>query len=64
MISSLDHLNLSIPNFEETVRWYQAVLGFEQVERGVQGTQPWAILRAGDALLCLYEAQEERDKGA
>ena len=64
MISSLDHLNLSIPNFHETVTWYEQVLGFEKVEGGVQDGQPWTILRAGDALLCLYEAQEVREKGA
>lgn len=64
MISSLDHLNLSIPNFEETLAWYKAVLGFEQVEGGVQSGQPWAILRAGDALLCLYQAPESRPDGA
>ena len=34
MISSLDHLNLSIPNFEETVSWYKEVLGFVTVEGG------------------------------
>jgi catechol-2,3-dioxygenase len=64
MISSLDHLNLSIPNFHATVLWYKQVLGFEEVEGGIQGSQPWTILRAGDALLCLYEAQEERADGA
>lgn len=64
MISSLDHLNLSIPNFQETVTWYEQVLGFKQVEGGVQDGQLWTILRAGDALLCLYEAQEDRANGA
>lgn len=54
VISSLDHLNLSVRNYPATLAWYQAVLDFQVVESGVRDGAAWAILRAGDALLCLY----------
>lgn len=58
MISQLDHLNLSISNFDETVAWYRRILGFTPVESGVQSGQRWCILRAGEAMLCLYDAPD------
>ena len=55
-VKQLDHLNLSVRDFDETVDWYRRVFGFELVEDGVQddGVR-WGIIRGGDALLCLYE---------
>ena len=55
MVKHLDHLNLSVAGVEESTEWYGRVFGFEPVERGSQRGVPWAILRAGDALLCIYE---------
>ena len=51
----LDHLNFTVTNLTETVDWYGRVFGFEVVERGVYQGHPWAIVRSGDAMLCLYE---------
>jgi len=66
-VTHLDHLNLTVRDFEETAAWYGRVFGFEVVERetDAQG-RPWGVLRAGDALLCIYEHPELRfeDSGA
>jgi catechol 2,3-dioxygenase-like lactoylglutathione lyase family enzyme len=51
----LDHLNLSISSFEDTVTWYSRVFGFKLVEEGVQDGTKWGVIRAGEALLCIYE---------
>jgi glyoxylase I family protein len=54
-IKHLDHLNLTVSNLEETIRWYGAVFGFEVVERGERESGPWAIIRGGESTLCVYE---------
>jgi catechol 2,3-dioxygenase-like lactoylglutathione lyase family enzyme len=57
-VRQLDHLNMSVASFSESADWYRRVFGFEKVEEGVYDGRPWGILRAGDALLCLYEHPE------
>lgn len=54
-VQYLDHLNLSVANFDETVAWYGRVFGFELMEEDVQNGVRWGTLRAGEALLCVYE---------
>ena len=54
-IHSMDHLNLTVSNLEESINWYQKIFGFEVVEGGQQESGPWAIIRSGDAMLCMYE---------
>ncbi|MCB9895948.1 MAG: VOC family protein [Planctomycetes bacterium] len=54
-VKHLDHLNLSVANFEETAGWYQRMFGFEVVERGIQDGEPWGVIRGGDAMLCIYQ---------
>lgn len=54
-VKHLDHLNLTVRNFAESADWYRRVFGFEIVERGIRQGTPWGILRAGEALLCIYE---------
>ena len=54
-VQSLDHLNLTVTNLEESIAWYASLFGFEVVERGERETGPWAIIRSGDALLCIYQ---------
>lgn len=54
-LAHLDHLNLSVNDLEETTAWYRRVFGFEPVESGDSGGVPYRILRAGEALLCIYE---------
>ncbi len=57
-VKHLDHLNLSVRDLDETVEWYGRVFGFAKVEGGVQDGRPWAILRCGEALLCVYQHPE------
>ncbi|MCH7762561.1 MAG: VOC family protein [Candidatus Marinimicrobia bacterium] len=54
-VTQLDHLNLSVHNFKETVEWYQKVFDFMLVEKGVQDGNPWGVIQKGSALLCIYE---------
>ena len=51
----LDHANFTVRNLEVSIDWYGRVFGFEPVERGEVEGEPWAIIKAGEALLCLYE---------
>jgi catechol 2,3-dioxygenase-like lactoylglutathione lyase family enzyme len=53
-----DRLNLSVRSLGETARWYRRVFGFEPVEEGTWDGVPWAILRSGDSMLCVYERPE------
>jgi len=55
-VSNLDHLNLSVRDFDETVGWYGRVFGFELVEESTQADGVrFGVLRSGDAMLCIYE---------
>lgn len=54
-IRHLDHLNMTVNNLEESIQWYRHVFDFQIAERGVRNGTPWAIIRSGEALLCLYE---------
>lgn len=55
MVRQLDHLNLDVRGLAESERFYANIFGFRRVESGEHGGLPWVILRAGDAMLCLYE---------
>ena len=65
-VKHLDHLNLSVADFEETADWYRRMFGFEVVERGIQDGEPWGVIRGGDAMLCIYQRPDWRiyDKDA
>ena len=54
-IKHLDHLNMTVSNLSESIDWYRNVFGFEKVEHGVRNGTPWAIVKSGEALLCMYE---------
>jgi catechol 2,3-dioxygenase-like lactoylglutathione lyase family enzyme len=54
-VKHLDHLNLTVNSFEESAAWYRRVLGFEVVEQGLYNNRPWGVIKAGDAMLCIYE---------
>jgi catechol 2,3-dioxygenase-like lactoylglutathione lyase family enzyme len=55
MIKHLDHLNMTVANLDETLRWYADLFDFQVQERGTWNGAPWAIVKSGEALLCLYE---------
>ena len=54
-IKHLDHLNMTVANLNESIDWYRNIFGFEIVEEGVRNGTPWAIVKSGEALLCMYE---------
>ncbi len=54
-VKHLDHLNLSVRDFDETVDWYGRVFGFVKVEEAVQEGVRWGVIRSGEAMLCVYE---------
>jgi len=55
LVKCLDHLNMSVASFAESVEWYSRVFGFELRERGEDEGKLWGVLACDDALLCLYE---------
>ena len=59
-VAGLDHVNLTVADFEQTVAWYGRVFGFALVERGAGEHGPWGVIRSGEAMLCLYEHPECR----
>lgn len=58
-VKHLDHLNLSVSNFDETVDWYKRVFGFTLVEEGIRSGVRWGIIRGGESMLCIYEHPEK-----
>jgi catechol 2,3-dioxygenase-like lactoylglutathione lyase family enzyme len=59
-VKQLDHLNLSVINFDQTADWYRRMFGFEIVEQGIWKGQPWGVIRGGDAMLCIYQHPDWR----
>jgi catechol 2,3-dioxygenase-like lactoylglutathione lyase family enzyme len=55
---ALDHLNLTVRDFKESVDWYGRIFGFEMVENGFLEGAPWGILRSQDSMLCIYEDKD------
>ncbi len=54
-VKHFDHLNMTVRNLDESLDWYARVFGFELVEAGEREEGRWAIVRSGEAMLCLYE---------
>lgn len=53
---ALDHLNLTVNSFSESVDWYQRIFDFEKVEEGIDADGPWGVLKNGEFMLCIYES--------
>ena len=54
-VRHLDHVNLTVADFDETVEWYGRVFDFKVVEEGVLEGKRWGVIRSVDAMLCIYE---------
>ncbi len=54
-LKNIDHLNLTVADFDETVAWYGRVFGFKLVEEDLQDGLRWGVIRQGDVMLCIYE---------
>ena len=59
-VRNMDHLNLTVRDLEKSIAWYGEIFGFEVVERGQRPSGPWAIIRAGEALLCIYQGSDRK----
>ena len=57
-VKHLDHLNMTVKDFDETAAWYGRVFGFEVVQDEVADGMRWGVLQSGDAMLCIYEHPE------
>lgn len=55
-IAKLDHINFTVENFNETVKWYKNIFNFDLVESGfnLKGNK-WGILKSGDTMLAITE---------
>lgn len=54
-IQQLDHLNMTVRSLDESIDFYAGLFNFEVVERCNTDPYPWAIIKSGEAMLCLYE---------
>jgi len=59
-IRHIDHVNLTVDDFDATVAWYGRVFDFDLVEVGLQDGHRWGVIRNGDVMMCLYEHPECR----
>ncbi len=55
---ALDHINLTVANFEETVERYAKMFGFRLVGDGCSENGHWGILQAGESMICFSERPE------
>ncbi len=53
--ASLDHINMSVKDLNQSVEWYNKIFDFKKVEEGVSSDGPWAILKSENSMLCLYQ---------
>lgn len=56
MTIKLDHINITVANFQKSIDWYNKVFGFELVESGTtsEGTK-WGIVAFHDFMICMTE---------
>ena len=57
-VKNIDHLNLTVEDFDRTVEWYGRVFGFELVEDKVKEGVRWGVIRRAKAMLCIYQHPE------
>ncbi len=61
-IKHIDHINMTVNNIQDTLDWYGRVFGFSLVEEGWRDGRRWAVIRGGDAMLCIYEEPDFRNE--
>lgn len=56
-ITHIDHLNLHVSNFKESIEFYKDLFGMEVKEEGVANSGlPYAVIGiSGKIMLCLYD---------
>ncbi len=57
----LDHVNITVNQLDESIRWYGKLFGFEKVEGGIteQGKR-WAIVACNDSMIAMTEYEEKQ----
>lgn len=59
MFEKIDHLNLTVSNISDTVKWYRDIFDFSIVEQGVEKNgDPYVIIAKNDFMICAYENRE------
>lgn len=46
---------MTVRSLDASLDFYRTLFGFELVETGPPDPAPWAIIKSGEAMLCLYE---------
>jgi catechol 2,3-dioxygenase-like lactoylglutathione lyase family enzyme len=52
-VQHLDHINITVRDFDQTVDWYRRMFDFELVEEDTTDEVRWGVIRSGEALLCI-----------
>ncbi len=56
MTIKLDHINLSVSDLTESIKWYSNAFGFKLVESGInQDGNKWGIVAFDDYMICMTE---------
>lgn len=64
-INKVDHINLSIHPYRETIDFYKQVFGMKTFEEGDSHGSPYEIIGIpGKLFLCLYESSPGPQEGA
>ncbi len=59
MTVSLDHINISVKNYDKVLEFYRVLFGLKEVESGEYGEKErWSIMRSGDFMMCIYESNK------
>ncbi len=51
----LDHINMSVEDLQKSLTWYKNVFDFDTVEKGKHNGTPFAIVKSGESMLCMYQ---------
>ncbi len=54
-VTGMDHVNITVADFDATVDWYRRVFGFELVEDEVTDGVHWGVLKGGGCQICFSE---------
>ncbi len=54
-IAKIDHINLTVGDYEKTKSFYEELFGFEAVEEGIRedNGKKWGILKLGESTIAL-----------
>jgi lactoylglutathione lyase len=60
----LDHVNITVRDLDESIKWYREIFGFEKAEGGnSQLGKRWAIVACEDSMIAMTEYKEKKLAG-